>query len=199
MKFFIFGMLDTLFLFLVLFFYLHRVGVKPRHEATAPNPLYQEWLEKTAELAASPVAGSAEETAWIAKVQNAFTPFTPEGAAANFPLAYAEDFYFRDAFHTYTDRQEMTDYMVKSAEMSPGVTFEFSPVVRQGIDFYLPWVMVLPGKDGAAPQRSLGMSHLRFNEQGQVIFHQDYWDSADVLVPRVPVANGMIELVRRRF
>jgi hypothetical protein len=199
MKYFIFGILDTLFLFLVLFFYLNRVGVKPRHEATAPNALYLEWLGKTGALAAKPRLGSNQEKEWIAKVQNAFTPFTPEQTAKYFPEAYADVFYFRDAFHTYTDRKTMVDYMVKSAEMSPGVTFEFSPVLRNGIEFYLPWVMVLPAKDGGGPQRSMGMSHLRFNQEGQVIFHQDYWDSADVLVPKVPVANGLIELVRRRF
>lgn len=199
MKYFIFGVLDTLFLFAVLFFYLHRVGIKPRHEATAPNALYTEWREKTADLAAKPRLGSNQEAEWIAKVQQAFSPFTPEQAATYFPEAYAESLYFRDAFHTYTDRATMVDYMVRSAKMSPGVTFEYSPVLREGIEFYLPWVMVLPAKDGQAPQRSMGLSHLRFNSEGKVIFHQDYWDSADVLVPKVPVANGIIELVKRRF
>jgi hypothetical protein len=155
-------------------------------------------LKKTAELAVEP-SDAEQEKAWIEKVQYPFTPFTPEQTKTYFPLAYADELYFRDAFHTYTDFQIMLDYMVKSAEMSPGVTFEFSPVVRNGIDFHLPWIMVLPSKDGGEPQKSLGMSHLRFNAEGKVIFHQDYWDSADVLVPKVPVANGIIELVKRRF
>lgn len=199
MKWFFFGILLTLILFIGLFIYLHRLGAAPRHQATAPDELYQTWLTKSASLAAQPRPDGDEERRWIEKVQKAFSPFTPEQTARYFPEAYAESLYFRDAFHHFEDRQTLVDYMVKSAEMSPGVTFEFSPVVRNGIDFYLPWVMVLPGKDGQAAQRSLGLSHLRFNDQGQVIFHQDYWDSADVLVPRVPVANGLIELVRRRF
>lgn len=198
MKAFIFGLLSMLFLFAVLFIYLQQVGSNPRHNAAGPNALYKEWLDKTAEIAAEP-RGNAEEKAWVEKVQNAFHPFTPETTQKNFPLAYAEEIYFRDAFHTYTDRKAMVDYMVKSAEMSPGVTFEFSPVVRSGIDFYLPWIMVLPAEEGEDPLRSLGMSHLRFNKEGKVIFHQDYWDSAHVLVPKVPVANGIIELVKRRF
>jgi hypothetical protein len=132
-------------------------------------------------------------------VQEAFTPFEPQRAAENFPQAYAEEFYFRDAFHLYTDVEAMTDYMVKTAEVSPGVSFTFRPAVQEGVEVFLPWTMVLPGKEGSESQRSLGVSHLRFSEEGKVIFHQDYWDSADVLVPRVPVANGIIELVRRRF
>jgi hypothetical protein len=131
--------------------------------------------------------------AWTQKVQDAFTPFEPERAAENFPRAYAETFYFRDAFHQYTDLEKMTDYMVRTAESSPGVTFTFQPPIQSGIDVILPWTMVL--KD----QKSMGVSYLRFNSAGKVIFHQDYWDSADVLVPKVPVANGIIELVRRQF
>jgi hypothetical protein len=198
MKFFLFGMLSMLILFVLLFVYLNKVGSNPRHNATGPNDLYKEWFTKTATSAVEP-DGPEQESAWIKKVEAAFTPFTPEQTKTNFPLAYAEDLYFRDAFHTYTDFQIMLDYMVKSAEMSQGVTFEFSPVVRNGIDFHLPWVMILPSKEGGDPQRSLGISHLRFNAEGKVIFHQDYWDSADVLVPKVPIANGLIELVRRRF
>ncbi|MDA3873372.1 MAG: hypothetical protein PF795_05375 [Kiritimatiellae bacterium] len=197
MKAFIFGMMVMLFLLLVLFGYLHNVGVRPRHEAAAPNALYLEWLDKTGEIAVEPEEGSEQEAMWIQKVRDAFSTFTVEKVEQNFPLAYAESLYFRDAFHSFTDRKSLVDYMRASAEMSPGVTFEFSPVVREGIDFYLPWTMVLPGKPEA--QRSIGISHLRFNQEGQVIFHQDYWDSADVLVPKVPVANGLIELVRRRF
>ncbi|WFB36418.1 hypothetical protein P3T73_01395 [Kiritimatiellota bacterium B12222] len=199
MKYFILGMLTTLFLFGVLFVYLSKWGAKPRHDATSPQPLYEDWLVQSEQMAADPERGSVDEKAWIQKVERAFSPFTPESAQQYFPLAYAEKFYFRDAFHVFTERDEMVAYMVSSAEMSPGVTFDFSPVARRGIDFYLPWVMVLPSKSGGEPQRSVGLSHLRFNAEGQVIFHQDYWDSADVLVPKVPVANGLIELVRRRF
>ncbi|MDF3129199.1 hypothetical protein P0Y35_08335 [Kiritimatiellaeota bacterium B1221] len=199
MKPFFFGCIFATLCFILLFIWLHQVGKSPRHHATGVTEAYKEALSTSASLAENPEVGGAQEREWIANVEKAFHPFTPEGAAKYFPLAYAETLYFRDAFHHYTDLETMVAYMVKSAEMSPGVTFEFSPVVRSGIDFYLPWVMVLPSKNGGEAQRSVGVSHLRFNAQGKVIFHQDYWDSADVLVPKVPVANGLIELVRRRF
>lgn len=197
MKGFILGFLFCILLFVILFIYLHRVGTSPRHNATGPNDLYQTWEARTKELAVRP--SEAQLEAWTRRVQEAFTPFEAERASENFPKAYAEDLYFRDAFHLYTDLGDMTDYMVKTAEASPGVTFTFRPAIQEGIEVFLPWTMVLPDKKGGDPQKSLGVSHLRFNSEGNVIFHQDYWDSADVLVPKVPVANGIIELVRRQF
>lgn len=199
MKEFIFGMFTMFILVLGLFLYLHRVGRTPRHRSAEPTGLYRTWRERSRGIAANPEPGGPEAEAMVEGVRRAFAPFTVENIRKNFPEAYAEEMYFRDAFHTYTTRSEMVDYMVKSAEMNPGVTFEFSPHARDGIDFYLPWVMVVPGGEGKPEQRSLGVSHLRFDAGGRAVFHQDYWDSADFLVPKVPVANGIIELVRRRF
>lgn len=199
MKLFLAGAISTLFLMLVLFMFLHRLGKSPRHNATGPNALYREWLDRSASKAAVFSPGSPELEAAVGRVRDAFTPFTVEQVSAGFPAAYADTFYFRDAFHTYTDLDTMLDYMVKSAEMSPGVTFEFSAPRVDDMDVLLPWTMVLPDKAGGDPQKSIGLTRLRFNEEGKVIFHQDYWDSADVLVPKVPVANGLIEAVRRRF
>lgn len=199
MKMFLFGMAVTFVLFVALFLYLNGLGKTPRHDATGPTDLYQKWLKESEASAVNPEPGSAEEAALVEKVKKAFTPFEVENVLAHFPEAYAERFYFRDAFHVFTDLQTMVDYMEKSARISPGVTFTFGEVARNGQDIYLPWTMILPGKNGAPDQKSLGVSRLRFNQEGKVIFHQDYWDSADVLVPRVPVANGLIEAVRRRF
>lgn len=182
-----------------LFYWLHFFGKTPRHDATGTNALYLEHLAMSAETAVNPPPGGEEEKALIRKVMEAFHPFSYGNVTLKFPEAYAETFYFRDAFHVFTDRDTMVAYMQHTARQSPGVTFEFEAPGRNGIDFYLPWVMVLPDRGGGEPQRSVGVSRLRFNGDGQVIFHQDYWDSADVLVRRVPVANGLIELVRRRF
>lgn len=195
--------MKAVFVFLLLlaglFTWLHVFGRTPRHDASGTNALYLEHLARSAELAVNPPPGSELERELVGRVKSAFNPFSFGNVTLKFPEAYAKEFYFRDAFHTFTDLDTMVAYMQRTAQQSPGVTFEFEAPGRNGIDFYLPWVMVLPAGDGGEPQRSIGVSRLRFNAEGKVIFHQDYWDSADVLVRRVPVANGLVELVRRRF
>jgi hypothetical protein len=45
-------------------------------------------------------------------------------------------------------------------------------------------------------ERSMGMSHMRLNTEGKVVFHQDYWDPTDVIYTRIPVANWLIKKVK---
>jgi hypothetical protein len=43
------------------------------------------------------------------------------------------------------------------------------------------------------------MSHVRFNKEGQVIMHQDYWDSGLNIYGQIPIVGGLIETIRRRL
>lgn len=199
MKMFLFGFLVAVLAFVALFAWLNHLGSSPRHDGSGPTADYLDALSWTAEVAIDPPVGSEQEQACIDGVVACFAVWKPEVVAEAFPKYYAERLYFRDAFHAFTDLETMLEYMIRSATQNPTCTFTFEPVIRKGIDFYLPWTMVLPDQDGGEPQLSMGFSHLRFNGDKQVIFHQDFWDSADVLVPRVPVANGLIEAVRRTF
>ena len=44
-----------------------------------------------------------------------------------------------------------------------------------------------------------GMTHLGFNQQGLIILHQDYWDSAGGFYARLPILGGVINAVRSRI
>jgi hypothetical protein len=42
------------------------------------------------------------------------------------------------------------------------------------------------------------MTHLRFDRDGRVIYHQDYWDSGSALFEKIPVLGGGIRAVKKR-
>lgn len=42
-----------------------------------------------------------------------------------------------------------------------------------------------------------GVSHLAFNEMGQVTLHRDYWDAAEELYSRIPVIGVMMRGLQR--
>jgi hypothetical protein len=43
-----------------------------------------------------------------------------------------------------------------------------------------------------------GMSHLRFDEKGMIVFHQDYWDSS-LVFERLPVIGFVLRWIKSRF
>jgi hypothetical protein len=45
----------------------------------------------------------------------------------------------------------------------------------------------------------IGGSHLKFDEQGLIIDHRDYWDAAEELFQKLPVVGGPIRWLRRQF
>ena len=43
-----------------------------------------------------------------------------------------------------------------------------------------------------------GGSHLKFNAQGRVEFHRDYWDAAEELYEKLPVVGGLMRWLKQR-
>jgi hypothetical protein len=43
------------------------------------------------------------------------------------------------------------------------------------------------------------MSHIRYNSEGKVIFHQDYWDPTDIVYRRIPIAKQLISYTKGKM
>ena len=43
-----------------------------------------------------------------------------------------------------------------------------------------------------------GSSHLRFDGQGLIVLHRDYWDAAEELYEKLPVLGGLMRWLKRR-
>jgi steroid delta-isomerase len=47
-------------------------------------------------------------------------------------------------------------------------------------------------------QRIRGVSHIRFNAEGKVNYHRDYWDAAEELYEKLPLVGGLMRFLKRR-
>ena len=67
-------------------------------------------------------------------------------------------------------------------------------------EYYVRWSMMIRFKrfKKNVDTHSIGLSHLRFDAQGRVVYHQDYWNAADGLFRHIPVLGWMIEAVLKR-
>lgn len=181
---------------------LSACGSPQMHTQTVPNETYRAALERTdPDKFDLPAHGSAEEAAMKERLLGLFTNYNAEYLTENVSKVYADEVYFRDAFHVMSDPVEIRDYFVRSLEALEACEFEFAEVAREGGDFYIRWNMRLKFKKAKDDEweESLGMSHFRFNSQGQVIFHQDYWDPTDIVYRRIPIANRLIAYVKKKF
>lgn len=49
------------------------------------------------------------------------------------------------------------------------------------------------------PQVVHGVTHFKFDAQGKVSLHRDYWDTGEELYMKLPVLGGLLRALRRRL
>mgnify|MGYP002632269602 CR=1 FL=1 len=175
---------------------------KTMHTQTVPDATYREALARTTiEDSELPSVGSPEEAAMLAGVIDLFTNYTAENLAANITKVYAEEVYFRDAFKQFDSAEGIQEYMLAGLEPLDGAEFVFNNILRKNGDFYLDWTMRLDFKKTPPDtwEESIGMTRMRFNQAGQVVFHQDYWDPTDIVYKRIPIVKQLIAYVKKKL
>lgn len=171
---------------------------------TMPEPVgaYRAALAAARTNTPAPFArGSAQETAALAQVKALFADLSEANARARVREVYAADAFFNDTLKTLHGVDAIEAYVVRSAQAAESVTTIFEDMAESNGDYYLRWVMDIRFKKFRRGEttRTIGITHLRFNPQGKVVLHQDYWDSAAGLYQHVPVVGGMIRFIQRRL
>ena len=114
---------------------------------------------------------------------------------------YADPVYFNDSLKTFHSRTPLVDYLKTTGAMLEDSTVEVDRVLRDGSDVFVRWTMTFTasamGKE--INSESVGMTHLRFDDQGRVVLHQDFWDSAAGLYRNLPVVGYALEQVDKRM
>lgn len=122
-----------------------------------------------------------------------------EGKASR---VYAETTFFNDTLKTLLGGEAVESYLVETAELLHSGSVEYGDTVRSSDGtWYVRWEMVYSGKKlaGGEPIRTIGMSHLAFDEEGRVVMHQDFWDSTRGIFEHIPVVGGQLRFIKKRL
>ena len=167
----------------------HDASIHERHDAAL-----SQFSDRTV------VRGSETEQQAIQAFIDLFAVFERERLAGGITALYAEDAYFRDAFVEFNNSADIEDYFVRSTEPVEFCTFDIVDVAENEGHYYFRWIMTLKLNryPNRPPNVTHGITHLRFNEAGQIVFHQDYWDAA-ALYKEFPVIGGLLRYIEKQI
>ena len=133
--------------------------------------------------------------------QSFFANFMTAVDAGRVPKVYAPDAYLNDTIKTLHGAEAIDDYFRKTVGSVQQMDVHFEDVARSGDNYYFRWTMDITAVrlNGGSPVRSKGMTHIRFNEEGQVLLHQDYWDSSSGLFEHLPGLGSLLRWVKGRL
>ena len=157
-----------------------------------------------AEMEARPtvVVGSPAERQGIERLKLFLSRIDAEAVRSQTLTVYAPDAYPNDTLVRRRGATNIQTYFQATVEAAESITANIEDVSRSADGFYyVRWTMDVRMKNGAAGEtiRTLGITLVRFDDQGRVLIHQDYWDSAAGLWDHVPGIGRGIRWIKGRL
>ena len=163
---------------------------------------YRQALEQTAIVLGNGfAAGSTEEAQAITRFTDFLREWNPETIADSVQAVYASEAYFNDTIKEINSNKKIAHYLSKSLEATEMVRIEVLDVARSGVDYYFRWVMDIKFRklNNSDWARSEGMSQIRFDHEGRVLLHRDFWDAAGGLFAYMPVVGFLLRWIKERL
>jgi hypothetical protein len=153
-------------------------GTKDRSPDWSKNT---EAVEQTAAVE-SMLPGSKTEEQALATFRSFYEEYSADAIRNGIRKLYADNARFGDPFHIVEGIDEIEHYFLVMAEPVEYCTFSVDSIQRSGTDYFARWTMELESKAARGERiRTIGISHIRFNADGKIIFQQDSWDSCAIL------------------
>ena len=151
---------------------------------------------------APPPAGSDAESQALARFAAFFSSFAPDRVRTLLAETYAPDVYFNDTLKAVRGLDALGHYLKESAEAVEDCRVQIHETTRTANGEHLVrWSMMIRFKKlrRGVDTWTIGMSHLRFDAQGRVVYHQDYWNAADGIFQHIPLLGSAIAAIKRRL
>ena len=170
----------------------------------AAEESWLEYLDTVRRLQAQGAAlepGDETERRAIERFQGLLSDFNAPDFRSKIREVYADDVFFNDTLKTLHGVDAVERHLVATADSIDSGTVEFVDLVAANGDYYFRWVMTVRFKkfDRGEDKRSVGMTHVRFDTEGKVQLHQDFWDSSGGLFEHTPVLGWMLRRAKKRL
>ena len=134
----------------------------------------------------------------VARVVTMFEALAPADVA-RLGEFYASDARFKDPFNDVQGVpaiQQVFDHMFAALEAPRFVVHD---IVADGDQCFLTWDFRFRFRRFSRDEQVVrGGSHLRFDAQGRVALHRDYWDAAEELYEKLPAVGAFMRWLKKR-
>lgn len=155
---------------------------------------------QNAASAAPGVELSADEAeAAVGRFREFFKNVTPGSIRGQIAGLYADEVWFNDSLKTLRGRAALEAYFLKTMDHVDLFQTEVDDVARSGGNVYVRWTMDVGFKGAKNPVRTIGMTLLRFDREGRVVLHQDFWDSGAGFYEHLPVLGGVMRWIKTKI
>ena len=120
-------------------------------------------------------------------------------SVARFPEFYAENAYFKDPFNDVRGVPAIAQIFAHMFATLDQPRFAVTQHIVQGDQAFLGWEFRFRMRRWRpqVEQCIHGATLVRFDAQGRVALHRDYWDAAQELYEKLPVLGGLMRWLRR--
>ncbi|MCG7909972.1 MAG: nuclear transport factor 2 family protein [Candidatus Thiodiazotropha taylori] len=106
---------------------------------------------------------------------------------------------FKDPFNDVVGIESVKQVFRHMFRVCETCQFEVSDSCGSGDLGYLHWKFLYRTKGSGKSRTIVGISQVRFNPQGEVVEHIDYWDSAEFVYEKLPLLGGVLSWIRKRY
>lgn len=118
---------------------------------------------------------------------------------ARLELIYASDAQFKDPFNEVRGVEAIVRIFQHMFEQVDQPRFVVTSTVLQGDDAFLTWEFLFRMKRFSGEAQCIrGATHIRFDTNGAVMTHRDYWDAAEELYEKLPIIGSVMRWLKRR-
>ena len=138
--------------------------------------------------------------AFVARAEAYFRDITQASVRELTRETYAPDGYLNDTLAAISGAAAIEEYFYETAGNTDAVRVEFLSFAATDMDVYVRWRMTIEApRLSSEPLVSYGVSQFRFDEQGRLLIHKDFWDAAGNFFEHLPFLGRAIRGIRGRI
>lgn len=133
----------------------------------------------------------------VATFIDVFQRYEQQELAQSIPDLYSSNAFLNDRIHSVRGMEKIAQYFDSTFEKMNDSDFTIHETIYGAKDVYLRWTMRIQLKESSPYHAFIGMSQFRFNEEGKIIYHQDYWDFSEIL-STVRFVRSIVNIAKSR-